>query len=58
MPYKKLPNNSSTYKPRDLNPQEVAYCFSLTRERLRQIEARALKKMRIELIKRDFNSAI
>lgn len=35
---------------RDLTLQEVADCFDITRERVRQIEAKALRKMRIKLI--------
>ena len=46
--------NSSSYQPRDLTLQEVAECFDLTRERIRQIEDKALKKMRRDLIQRGF----
>lgn len=35
---------NSQYEPRDLTLQEVADCFDITRERIRQIEAKALKK--------------
>lgn len=35
---------------RELTLQEVADCFDITRERVRQIEAKALRKMRIKLI--------
>lgn len=40
------------YEPRDLTLQEVADCFDVTRERIRQIEAKALRKMRQRLIQR------
>jgi len=40
-----LPNNSS-YQPRNLTLQEVADCFGLTKERIRQIEDKALIKLR------------
>lgn len=43
---------NSQYEPRDLTLQEVADCFDITRERIRQIEAKALKKMRQLLIQR------
>lgn len=43
---------NSQYEPRDLTLQEVADCFDVTRERIRQIEAKALKKMRQLLIQR------
>ena len=37
---------------RELTLQEVADCFDITRERVRQIEAKALRKIRIKLINR------
>jgi DNA-directed RNA polymerase sigma subunit (sigma70/sigma32) len=35
---------------RELTLQEVADCFDITRERVRQIEVKALRKMRIKLL--------
>lgn len=43
------------YQQRDLTLQEVADCFDVTKERIRQIEAKALRKMRCRLIKRGVN---
>lgn len=42
--------NTQSGNLRDLTLQEVADCFDITRERVRQIEAKALRKMRIKLI--------
>lgn len=42
---------------RDLTLQEVADCFDITRERVRQIEAKALIKMRRRLIQRGIKGA-
>ncbi|MEY3724442.1 MAG: Sigma-70, region 4 [Pseudomonadota bacterium] len=36
-------------KQRGLTLQEVADCFGITKERVRQIEARALQKVRVAL---------
>ncbi len=41
---------NSQYEQRDLTLQEVADCFDVTRERIRQIEAKALRKMKQRLI--------
>lgn len=46
----KSQQNTQSGNLRDLTLQEVADCFDITRERVRQIEAKALRKMRIKLI--------
>ena len=43
---------SLQYQQRDLTLQEVADCFDVTKERIRQIEAKAITKMRCRLILR------
>lgn len=46
----KSQQNAPSGNLRELTLQEVADCFDVTRERVRQIEAKALRKMRIKLI--------
>lgn len=43
---------------RELTLQEVADCFDVTRERIRQIEAKALRKMRIKLIQKGIRDGL
>ena len=51
--FKQNPTSAnSQYEQRDLTLQEVADCFDVTRERIRQIEAKALRKMRQRLMQR------
>ena len=50
--------NTQSGNLRDLTLQEVADCFDITRERVRQIEAKALRKMRIKLINRGIRDGL
>ncbi len=46
---KKQTRATIQFEQRDLTLQEVGDCFDITKERIRQIEARALRKMRAAL---------
>lgn len=48
----KSQQNAPSSNLRELTLQEVADCFDITRERVRQIEAKALRKMRIKLFQK------
>lgn len=51
MDNKKL-NQNKYSSGSNLTLQEIADCFNVTRERIRQIEAKALRKVRQRLIQR------
>ncbi len=53
-----LKQNIPSLNPRELTLQEVADCFDITRERVRQIEAKALRKMRVKLINKGVNDGL
>lgn len=54
----KSQQNTQSGNLRDLTLQEVADCFDITRERVRQIEAKALRKMRIKLINKGIRDGL
>jgi DNA-directed RNA polymerase sigma subunit (sigma70/sigma32) len=53
-----LKQNIPSGNLRELTLQEVADCFDITRERVRQIEAKALRKMRVKLINKGVNDGL
>lgn len=44
--------STSNSNLRELTLQEVADCFDITRERVRQIEAKALRKLKVKLLQK------
>lgn len=54
----KSQQNALSGNLRELTLQEVADCFDITRERVRQIEAKALRKMRIKLFQKGIKDGL
>jgi len=55
----KPPNRSiSNSNLRELTLQEVADCFDITRERVRQIEAKALRKLKVKLLQKGITDCL
>jgi DNA-directed RNA polymerase sigma subunit (sigma70/sigma32) len=50
--------NAPSSNLRELTLQEVADYFDITRERVRQIEAKALRKMRIKLFQKGIKDGL